>query len=308
MIDNPAGYGLGWIESPEDPRDFPIADAFDAFGVDAADPLPAAFRAPAPRPPILNQGDSPMCVAFSAEAEQRWFDLRDSGPVDLDAPLFFKRIGGTKDGAVIRNALAERLKTGYPPVGDPGAAGAHRITAYYAVPIEREAMCAAIKAFGPIVVGTSWYRSWFAPTAAGDLPSPDVRVGGHAFEGDGWDPEGLWGVQTWGIGWGVQGRFRIPWSQLHYLREAWKAVDQRTAQPRFRVQVSGGHAHPTWLFADADTASHKSAPIYSAGLTAIRRKVDGVWWYQVKSASVPAWVGKWFQAQPEPRMTVEVLP
>ena len=70
------------------------------------------------------------------------------------------------------------------------------------------------------------------------------------------------------------------------------------APKRYRVRISGGHEHPTWLYADHSTGSARSGPVYSATVTATRSMQSGAWWYRVLSASSSAWVGKWFQAQP----------
>ena len=237
------GRGLGWVESPDDPRDWPLSALYSVTGTDVPVALPASYHVPAPLYPVLDQGSSPMCVAYSAAAEQGWFDLRDSGLALFDEPMFFKWIGGTQNGAVIRDALATRLSTGYPPQGHADQAGAHRIAAYYSVPVAQADLCAAILSFGPVVIGTPWYRRWFAPVN-GVLGDPDLLVGGHAILAVGWDATGLRLRNSWGADWGQGGEATLPWSQLHYLREAWKAVDALTPkppQPRpWRLRIAHG--------------------------------------------------------------------
>ena len=47
-------------------------------------------------PPILNQGSSPMCVAYSSSAMKAWQDRRDQERFfDFNEPAFFAAIGGT---------------------------------------------------------------------------------------------------------------------------------------------------------------------------------------------------------------------
>lgn len=295
-----ADRGLGWIPSPEDARDFPLAAAFDALGLDAPDALPASYHVPAPLYPVLDQGSSPMCVAYSAAAEQGWFDLRDSGLALFDEPLFFARIGGTVNGAVIRVALAERLKDGYPVDGHADQAGAHRIAAYYAVPVTRADLCAAIQSFGPVVIGTPWYHRWFAPVG-GVLGTPDYSVGGHAILAVGWDATGLRLRNSWGADWGQGGEATLPWAQLHYLREAWKAVDVKTAPQRYRVTL----ARPQ----DTHTAPGGPRTADQAGpytyLCTRRKADDGDWWYRICGPERSTHVGEWMK--PMKGWTVEVI-
>ncbi len=234
--------GLGWLESPPDDRDWPVHALYAATGTEPPVELPIAYHVPAPLYPVVDQGTSPMCVAYSAAGEQGWYDLRDTGLALFDEALFFRQIGGTADGAVIRDALARRLSAGYPVAGHPELAGQHRIAAYYAVPVTQADLCAAILAFGPLVIGTPWASSWFHPVA-GVLPAFDRSVGGHAIQAVGWDAAGLRLRNSWGADWGQAGEATLPWGQLHYVREAWKAVDRVVPRPgplQWRIHVAHG--------------------------------------------------------------------
>jgi hypothetical protein len=234
--------GLGWLESPPDERDWPVQALYAATGAEPPVELPTAYHVPAPLYPVVDQGSSPMCVAYSAAGEQGWYDLRDTGLALFDEALFFRQIGGTSSGAVIRDALARRLSAGYPPQGHPEQAASHRIAAYCAVPVTQADLSAAILAFGPLVIGTPWANAWFHP-AAGVLPAFDRSVGGHAILAVGWDAAGLRLRNSWGADWGDQGEATLPWGQLHYVREAWKAVDRIEPRPTtasWRIRVAHG--------------------------------------------------------------------
>lgn len=242
MTDDFTESGLGWIESPEDPSDWTVDALYAATGTDVPDALPASYHVPAPLYPVLDQGSSPMCVAYSAAGEQGFFDLRDTGSVLFDEPRFFSAIGGTASGAIIRDALKYRLATGYPPQGHADQAGAHRIAAYYAVPVTQADICAAIASFGPLVVGTPWANSWFRPVG-GVLPAFDRAVGGHAILAVGWNATGLRLRNSWGADWGQGGEATLPWAQVGHLREAWKAVDvvePKPAPKSCRIRVAAG--------------------------------------------------------------------
>jgi hypothetical protein len=118
----------------------------------------------------------------------------------------------------------ERMRTaGYPlaGVGDPAH---HRIAAYYAVPRDLATIKAAIFDLGPIVVSTTWYRSWFHPVN-GVLPAADVAVGGHAIVAYGWDARGVRLRNSWGPRWSVSGDCWMPAYLVPHLAGAWKVVD-----------------------------------------------------------------------------------
>ena len=234
MTDEQDTYGLGAIDSPPDDRDWAIADLYALSGIDAALVLPAAYTAPSPYPPVLNQHATPMCVAYSSSTLKAYEDLRDTGPVDLDEPLFFRMIGGTPNGAIVRNALIGMLNVGYPAVG-VGKPERHRIAAYWAVPVTRDAICQAILAFGPVLVSTRWPASWFRPDTNGVLPVPDSTVGGHALVAIGWGARGLHLRNSWGTSWGAAGDAWMPWDYLRQVKEAWKAVDQVIRPPKPRT-------------------------------------------------------------------------
>ena len=235
--------GLGWIESPLDERDWPIHALYAATGTEPPAVLPAAYHVPAPLYPVVDQGSSPMCVAYSAAGEQGWYDLRDTGLALFDEALFFRQIGGTQDGAVIRDALNTRLASGYPVTGHSELAMQHRIAAYYSVPVTQADLCAAISSFGPLVLGTPWASSWFHPVD-GVLPPFDRSVGGHAILAVGWDATGLRLRNSWGADWGDQGEATLRWGELGRVREAWKAVDVVEPRPvppaSWRIHVAHG--------------------------------------------------------------------
>jgi hypothetical protein len=239
---DPLPYGLGWLESPPDGRDWGVDALYAATGTEPPVELPAAYRVPAPLYPVVDQGSSPMCVAYSAAGEQGWYDLRDTGLALFDEPLFFRQIGGSSNGAVIRDALARRLSAGYPVAAHPELAGQHRIAAYYSVPVAQAHLCAAILSFGPLVIGTPWASSWFRPVN-GVLPAFDAAVGGHAILAVGWDATGLRLRNSWGADWGQAGEATLPWPHIGHVREAWKAVDKIDPRPTtttWRIRVAHG--------------------------------------------------------------------
>jgi hypothetical protein len=226
--DHVEDYGLGSLHSPPDDRDWTIDQLYALAGLDAAAPLPAAFTIPAPLPEVLNQHATGRCVAFSTSAIKQYEDLKDQGRFDFDEATFFFSIGGTDaTGAVPRVALQKILTDGYPALSPASPAAAHKIAAYYAVPVNVDAIKQAIHAFGAVLLSTRWQHSWFHPGPGGVLPAPDYEVGGHAIVAIGWDDRyGLLLQNSWGLLYGVTGRVWLPYAYVDRIKEAWKTVDQ----------------------------------------------------------------------------------
>lgn len=223
-------HGLGYLPSPPDERDWQLADLLTADQLLAAPP--ATYRVPHLPSTVYDQGDSPMCVAYSSATEQAAFDLADLGHTyKWDFPWFFRQIHGTANGAILRDALQQRLAKGYPlqPYASNNSRAAHRITAYYRVAQTKLALQQALMAYGVVVIGTPWYDSWFDPDANGVLPIGDFVAGGHAICVVGWNSTGPRLRNTWGADWGQNGEATMRWSQyVSVVREAWKCIDDKT--------------------------------------------------------------------------------
>ena len=112
MIDDLSMHGLGAIPDDPDERDFPIDALYAARDIvpTPLDALPASYACPG-MPPVLDQGTSPMCVAYSSSAVKARQDGQDQLRFfDFDEPRFFAEIGGTDAGAQARWAM-ERMRT-----------------------------------------------------------------------------------------------------------------------------------------------------------------------------------------------------
>jgi hypothetical protein len=225
-------HGLGCIPSPYDENDYPISRLYALVG--APPPPPPDYMVPGEPGPILNQGSTPQCVAYSTAGVKQYEDKLDQGQwFNFNENLFFSRIGGGSNGAFLRDAMAQLLKVGYPVVSIDDSAQ-HRIDAYYAVPVSLGEVQAALMAFGPLVFGVDWPNSWFHPVK-GVLPQPDYSAGGHAIKVIGWRTVNgqvqLILANSWGTGYGDAGRCYMPSPYLNRVFEVWKTVDQVIAPP-----------------------------------------------------------------------------
>jgi hypothetical protein len=243
VTDDVSELGLGAIQSPADANDWHVHLLYATVGAEPVTAPPPTYQVPAPQPATLNQGSTPQCVAFSSAWLKEFEDLRDTGAFVPNTGAFFTAIGGGPNGAVVRNALAQMLNVGYPPVS--GSAAAHKIAAYYAVPVTQADIKSALMTFGPVLISTPWFNSWFHPNAAGVLPAPDTQVGGHAIAVVGWDDTKGFRLQnSWGSGWGISGDCFLPYAYLPRVWEAWKAVDVIEPKPApapikgYRIRVA----------------------------------------------------------------------
>jgi hypothetical protein len=66
VTDDLLPYGLGRVESPPDERDRGVDALYAATGTEPPTELPTAHHVPAPLYPVVDQGSSPTCVAYSA--------------------------------------------------------------------------------------------------------------------------------------------------------------------------------------------------------------------------------------------------
>jgi hypothetical protein len=272
VTDDDRIYGLGALQSPPDERDYLIAQLYEEEGIvpPPAAAIPDTYLAPGPQPPILDQNGYPECTAYSTSRLKSWQDRKDLGKFyDFNEHLFFQVIGGTQYGAFVRDALDRMLKVGYPVVGS-NEANLHRIAAYYNVPTTKLDIQQAVMAFGPLVIATSWYRSWYKPDANGVLRAPDVSVGGHAILIEGWDPRGARLPNSWGEAWGINGVCYMPWAYVVNAWEAWKTVDVITPKPPVVTFKYGGYAGYRGTYrVKANGSRVRSRPYTTAPIVAI---------------------------------------
>lgn len=192
--------------------------------------------------PVNDQGNTGRCTAFALIGLKQWEEKRAGhGVVRFDFDWLYAQeqardgIPLPHEGSTLRAGLGVLRDVGARATLPPGTpAATWRIRSYYAVPFDVASMKAAIFQFGPIVVASRWWWSWFAPVA-GILPTPAGGIaGGHAFLRFGWDDDvarpigGSWlNRNSWGSRFGVNGNFYAPYAYdgAGNLHDAWKATD-----------------------------------------------------------------------------------
>lgn len=240
-VENLGPHLLGRKPSPEDERDYHLADFLSIDPLDAA--LASVTRSlvtspavkhwaklitaavqgakpapsPTPTPPapadvhdvtwadadsVLDQGQTPHCVGFG------WAQWGNTLPID-------DRFG---------NADGDRIYAECKVIdGEPGAQDgsdvrsgakamlARKRLAAYAFAKSVDEARAWVQAHGPVVFGTDWTDDMFSPDASGLVEATGAVAGGHCYVCVGDLPsQGMLLFQnSWGDSWGQHGRFKM---------------------------------------------------------------------------------------------------
>lgn len=210
-MSEPTERGLGRLFRP-DPRDraYALAAPAEASGIERR-AWHAGFT--------YDQGGTSQCVAYSGVGWLR------AGPVPNRAPLDFREIydacqavdewpGAEPDyfGTSVR-ALFKVLR-------------ARGFVSEYRWAWDAETVVAHLLAKGPVVVGTTWTDGMSRPDADGFVRPTGAGLGGHAYllVGANRARRVPWGgagavriLNSWGRGWGENGRAWLSFEDLHAL-------------------------------------------------------------------------------------------
>jgi hypothetical protein len=236
---------LGRIPSPDDPRDHPLSLHVPRLAAIVRS-LPPRVD-PVRRYGVLDQGSTPQCVAYSGVLSRtigEWSDVKRT--INFDAPQLYARCKAldgipNEDGTYLRTACGVLLHEGAnvikAPRGYTELIGTTMKIAAYARLTSLNEVKAAIQEFGSAWLGSTWYASWFSPTARGFLPEPDFAVGGHAYLAIGYNDLRItpWGTgafliqNSWGREWGLTGKAWLPYAFVDLSNdwdwEAWRTID-----------------------------------------------------------------------------------
>ncbi len=166
---------------------------------------------------VLDQGNLGSCTGNAMAGALNTAPLRKTGAKAL-----------TEKDAVAIYELATTLDSipgSYPPddTGSSGlavckAAKAKGLISGYTHAFSLAQALAALQA-GPVITGVDWVEGFDRPDASGLVELTGQVRGGHEFEVVGYDPatDLVTAINSWGKGWGVNGRFRftsLTWGRL----------------------------------------------------------------------------------------------
>lgn len=173
------------------------------------------------RPDAYDQGQTSECVAYSTKGvlntdpivEKVILDNGES-PADIDQDRIYHLAqtldpwpGTDYSGTSTLGGFKAAHKLGYIPG--------------YRWCFGLEDVQHTLAQYGPVAVGITWWQSMFHPDENGILVIDESRgkAGGHCVELDEIDVERglIGGTNSWGLGFGVHGRFYLPFSTLGTL-------------------------------------------------------------------------------------------
>jgi len=169
--------------------------------------------------PVFDQGNLGSCTG-------------NAGIGCLGTGIFFDGTGGyyslDESGAVALYGdatKADPYEGEYPPTdtGSDGLTIAKVLTAAGEIAGYQHTftLIDALKALTvtPFITGVNWFDGMFEPATDGRVTATGNLAGGHEFIADQLDVESerIWFTNSWGAGWGVNGRFYMNWSDYGSL-------------------------------------------------------------------------------------------
>jgi Papain family cysteine protease len=234
----------GRVKDPEDTRDF----LYRATVQPTALAKPAVAYRNIYLGPILNQGQTPHCVAYTSTSSKNRQERIETGVFKFGATEIeyapgenpaaewlyaeCKKIDGipNEDGTYARAALTVLSKKGLPAADGKS----YKIGAYSRCTSVNQIM-EAVQYHGPVLLGMAVDTGWYKPVN-GRIPAPNQDViGGHEILVVGYrdkttlpvENQGLWIKNSWGSSWGAKGYARLPFSHLETYSDwdAWLVDD-----------------------------------------------------------------------------------
>lgn len=240
MIDKFNNFGL--LKDPVDDRDILWRAAVAPTPVS----VPAKFSLSS-LGPVLNQGRTPMCVAYGSSTLKMNQEFKEHKKYYTFDPEWLysecKKADGSPhiEGTYIRAALKIMQDYGY-----IAKAERYKLKEDTYFKIDRyvrltsvQQMKEAMYHVGPVIFGITVDRGIYNPNRAGVIPEPDVStaLGGHCMVAVGWDnskrcdkSRGAFLVkQSWGAEYGNKGYIWIPYTHFTAYKDfdAWRVVDAK---------------------------------------------------------------------------------
>jgi hypothetical protein len=188
----------GFIESGYDVRDYVLScpEGFDIpEQCDYSDMISK----------VKNQGNSMKCVPYSLSYALE-LDHRLNGEfIKVDIDDIYNHRTNEGEGMQIRDALKYIRKNGY---------CGHKIKSYWKIPSSL-VMKYNLLTNGPCILALPVYSD------RDDFWNGSDYRGGHAIACIGYDSDGFILLNTWGPGFGYEGKCHLPYSEMNKIIEAW---------------------------------------------------------------------------------------
>lgn len=233
----------GWLKQPEDSRDYQIFQ-FHPELLRAS--VPDSFDLDGPYlPPREDQTNIGSCVAWGVGRSHR-FAQRKMGLPDYDGSELYvyynaRALQGWEaqdSGAYIRDGVKALAQHGFaeestwpyvtskfaqkPPVTAYENGTMHQAIRYMSVPNNEAAVKAVIAGGYPVVFGITLYQNFPMGNGVELIPMPQGQViGGHCMVFTGYRPGQRHLDNSWGQGWGTNGRAWMPENYAIMADDLW---------------------------------------------------------------------------------------
>jgi hypothetical protein len=198
-------HGLGRIVQP-DARDhaYPLRALIPAAAPPAGRRVRKIGR-------ILDQGDSPQCVAFAWRAFLNAYPIHEVTGDPPEPPTLYAAAQAIDGWALPHDGTS--VRAGAKALQAEGSI----VNYYWAFSIDD--VIKFLLAGGPLVLGTDWFSGMFEPDKDGMVHVRGEIVGGHAYFAYGVDTAKglLYCQQSWGLHWGKHGTFTLSLEDAAYL-------------------------------------------------------------------------------------------
>lgn len=184
-------------------------------------PIPDTYTYENYLPPVLNQGNTNMCVTYALGTHIDWNINMDNGTNKKDNNVDRKGIYGARsipgdNGMTFKEALSYLKKNGV-KTND----GIRKIDHYSKVG-SLDALKQALIVNGPLIAGMI---AWNGDTDFWSPKGSDKALGGHAVSIVGYSPKGIIIRNSWGKMYGTGGYAVVPYRDFDKFLECWTIID-----------------------------------------------------------------------------------
>lgn len=241
MDNNNKNINFGLLKDPADGRDLLWRAAVAPQSVS----VPTSFKLSS-LGPVLNQGQDPMCVAFSSATLKMHQEFKEHKKYYSFDPAWLyyecKKIDGIPNigGTYLRTALKIIQEFGY-----LARAERYKLKKDASFKIEKYVRLTSIQQIkeaiyhvGPVLFGIEVDEGIYSPNRLGVIPEPGGKsLGGHAMCAVGYDDNKKCGnsrgafyvKNSWGSNYGARGYIWIPYTHFNHYSDwdAWRSVDAK---------------------------------------------------------------------------------
>lgn len=193
------------VEFDERSRAYPVRALLERRG--AVGPRSYTWRCP----DVLDQGSEGACVGFAWAHEAGAYPKRwaTSNEVAFDVYRRARQLdiweGEDYDGTSVLAGAKSAVERGW--------------LKEYRWAFSLDDLLTAVSRTGPVVMGTWWWSEMWEPDERGFIEPRGQRIGGHAYiiNSVSVRRRDVGGVNSWGLGWGDKGRFRMTWDAVEAL-------------------------------------------------------------------------------------------